>query len=52
MIAVKFVHRIATATLEEMEANREILKEYLFNRKICNVSTYNKEYKSDVLHTP
>lgn len=47
-----FVHRISTATLEEMEANREILKEYLFNRKICNVATYNKEYQSDVLHKP
>jgi radical SAM superfamily enzyme YgiQ (UPF0313 family) len=47
---VPFVHRISTATIEEMEVNRELLKEYLFNKKKSNISTYNKEYTSDVLH--
>ncbi len=43
-----FVHRISTATLKEMEINREILKEYLFNRGKSNVAKYNKEYKADI----
>jgi len=40
-----FVHRINTATIEEMEKNREMLKEYLFNKGKSNVSIYNKPYK-------
>jgi radical SAM superfamily enzyme YgiQ (UPF0313 family) len=47
---VPFVHRISTATPKEMEINREMLKEYLFNRKKSHVPIYNKEYTSDVLH--
>lgn len=45
-----FVHRISTATIEEMETNREMLKEYLFNRKMSNVTIYNKNYTSNILH--
>jgi len=41
---IPFVHRIATATLEQMEANREKLKAYLFNRGKSHVKSYNKEY--------
>ncbi len=41
---VPFVHTISTATVEEMERNREVLKNYIFNRKKSNISAYNKEY--------
>lgn len=46
---VPFVHTISTATLDEMERNREMLKEYLFNRGMANVAVLNQPYKSDVL---
>jgi hypothetical protein len=46
---IEWVHRIASATLSEMEKNREMLKEYLFNKGKSNVPIYNKEYKSDKL---
>jgi radical SAM superfamily enzyme YgiQ (UPF0313 family) len=39
-----FVHRMSTATLEEMETNREMLKEFLFNRNMSNVAKYNQPY--------
>jgi len=45
---VPFVHKISTATTEEMERNREILKNYIFNRKKSNISAYNKEYKAEL----
>ena len=45
-----FVHRLSTATLEEMEVNREMLKEYLFNNSISNVSKFNQPYRSSLLH--
>ena len=45
-----FVHTLSTASPEEMEINREMLKEYLFNRNMSNVSTYNQPYKSALLH--
>jgi len=40
-----FVHKLSTATTEEMELNRELLKEYLFNRNKSNVQAYNRPYK-------
>ena len=42
-------HRLESVTLDEMEKNREILKEYLFNKGKSNVPIYNKKYKSKVL---
>jgi len=45
-----FMHTMDSATTEEMEINREKLKEYLFNRNLSNVTKYNKEYRSDVLN--
>jgi radical SAM superfamily enzyme YgiQ (UPF0313 family) len=39
-----FVHKIATATPDEMEVNREMLKSYLFNKGKSNVQAYNKPY--------
>lgn len=43
-----FVHTISTATLEEMERNRELLKEYLFTKGITNVPAFNHPYKAQV----
>ena len=40
-----FVHRLTTVTVEEMEKNREILKEYLFNKGKSHIPSYNKPYK-------
>jgi anaerobic magnesium-protoporphyrin IX monomethyl ester cyclase len=49
-----FVHTLSTATTEEMETNREMLKEYLFNRNMSNVAKYNQPYVSKQLkeHLP
>jgi anaerobic magnesium-protoporphyrin IX monomethyl ester cyclase len=49
-----FVHKLSTATVEEMETNREMLKEYLFNRNMSNVAKYNQPYASKWLqeHLP
>lgn len=43
-----FVHTISTATLDEMERNRELLKEYLFTKGITNVPAFNKPYTADI----
>ena len=43
-----FVHRLSTATMEEMEENRELLKKYIFNKKISNVLKYNLPYSKEV----
>lgn len=40
-----FIHRLSTLTLEDMEKNRELLKSYVFNTGISNVSIYNKHYE-------
>lgn len=44
-----FVHRIETATFDEMERNREMLKEFLFNQRMSNVAAYNQSYSSPIL---
>ena len=41
---VPFVHTISTATMGEMERNRELLKSYLFNKGITNAPKLNKPY--------
>jgi len=41
-----FVHKLSTVTSEDMERNREMLKEFLFNRNMSNVAQFNKPYKS------
>jgi anaerobic magnesium-protoporphyrin IX monomethyl ester cyclase len=43
-----WTHRIETATLQEMENNRERLKEYLFNKGKSNVEVYNEPYQADI----
>lgn len=43
---VEWTHRISSVSLDEMERNREELKEYLFNKGKSNVSIYNKHYES------
>ena len=45
----KWVHNISTATIDEMENNREKLKEYLFNKSKSNLHIYNKQYQSPIL---
>ena len=45
-----FPHTISTATPEELERNRELLKEYTFNRKLSNVKEFNTPYHSSILH--
>jgi len=43
-----FVHTVNTITPEDMETNREKLKEYLSNRKMFNIATFNVQYKSNI----
>lgn len=43
-----FVHTISSATLEDMERNRELLKQYLFTQGITNVPAFNKPYTADL----
>ena len=45
---VPWTHTIETASVGEMETNRERLKEYLFNKGKSNVAVYNTDYKADL----
>jgi len=45
----EWAHKTSSTTLPKMEKNREMLKEYLFNNGMSNVSVFNKVYESDKL---
>ncbi|MBT7706390.1 B12-binding domain-containing radical SAM protein [archaeon] len=49
---VPWTHTIETASVGEMETNREHLKEYLFNKGKSNVAVYNADYTADIPTTP
>ena len=44
----EWAHEVSTLTSAQMEANRELLKQYIFNRGMSNVPIYNKPYIANV----
>lgn len=44
----QWTHQIPNLTSDQMDLNREKLKEYLFNNNMSNVPVYNKPYESSI----
>ncbi len=44
----RWTHRLSTASLDTMETNRELLKEWIFNSNKSNVARYNKQYTAQI----